>query len=120
VQALNILHRTSLSSTHSALVDFKRAIKKEVRGESLPGKPGGTGFAKPVHRFWAVCIFHCASASPKIPDFPETPGKIPEYSGFTNKIVLSGDFQDLPIQPPLGDIKILSAPVRPVWPGLSG
>jgi hypothetical protein len=67
------------------------------------------------HRFWAVCIFCCAGTSPKIPeifpkipDFPETPGKSPEYLGFTNKIVLSGDFQDSPIHPPLGDIKILS------------
>jgi hypothetical protein len=60
------------------------------------------------HRFWVVCIFRCASASPKIPDFLETPGKSPEYPGFTNKIVLSGDFQDSPIHPPLGDIKILS------------
>jgi hypothetical protein len=48
VQALNIPPRTSLSTTHPALVDFKQAIKKEVRGESLPGKPSGTGFAKPV------------------------------------------------------------------------
>jgi hypothetical protein len=58
------------------------------------------------HWFWAVCIFRCASASPKIPDFPETLGKSPEYPGFTNKIVLSGDFQNSPIHPPLGDIKI--------------
>jgi hypothetical protein len=35
-------------------------------------------------------------------------GKSPEYLGFTVKIVLSGDFQDSPIHPPLGDIKILS------------
>jgi hypothetical protein len=46
------------------------------------------------HQFWAVCIFRCAGASleipeifPKIPDFPETPGKSPEYPSFTNKIV---------------------------------
>jgi hypothetical protein len=32
--------------------------------------------------------------------------KSPEYPGFTNKIVLSGDFQNSPIHPPLGDIKI--------------
>jgi hypothetical protein len=45
---------------------------------------------------WAVCIFRCAGVSPKIPeifpkipDFPETPGKVRD---FTNKIVLSGDF----------------------------
>jgi hypothetical protein len=67
------------------------------------------------HRFWAVYIFHCAGASPEIPeisleipDFPKTPEKSPEYPGFTDKIVLSGDFQDSPIHPPLGDIKILS------------
>jgi hypothetical protein len=59
VQALNIPHRTSLWTTHLALVDFKQAIKKEVRGESLPRKNGGTGFGQcaysaaqaPVQRF---------------------------------------------------------------------
>jgi hypothetical protein len=35
-------------------------------------------------------------------------GESPEYPGFTDKIVLSGDFQDSPVHPPLGDIKILS------------
>jgi hypothetical protein len=67
------------------------------------------------HRFWAVCSFRCEGASPETPEiFPETPGfpeipdKSPEYSGFTDKFVLSGDFQDSPIHPPLGDIKILS------------
>jgi hypothetical protein len=44
----------------------------------------------------------------EIPDFPETLEKSPEYLGFTDKIVLSGDFQDSPIHPPLSDIKILS------------
>jgi hypothetical protein len=34
--------------------------------------------------------------------------KSSEYPGFTDKIVLSGDFQDSPIHPPLGDMKILS------------
>jgi hypothetical protein len=63
---------------------------------------------KQWHRFWAVCIFRCAGASPEIPDFPKTPEKSPEYPGLTDKIVLSGDFQDSPIHPPLGDIKILS------------
>jgi hypothetical protein len=63
-----------------------------------------------------VCSFRCAGASPeipkifpKIPDFPETPEKSPEYPGFTDKFVLSGDFQDSPIHPPLGDTKILSS-----------
>jgi hypothetical protein len=60
-----------------------------------------------------VCIFRCASARPKIPDFPETPGKSPEYPGFTNKIVLSDDFQDR-LFTPLGDIKILSEVNGPV------
>jgi hypothetical protein len=61
-----------------------------------------------LYRFWAVHIFRYAGASPKIPeispeipDFPETPKKSPEYAGFTNKIVLSGDFQDSPIHRPL-------------------
>jgi hypothetical protein len=54
-----------------------------------------------------VCLFRCKGASPEIPeispeipDFPETPEKSPEYPGFTDKFVLSGDFQDLPIHPP--------------------
>jgi hypothetical protein len=45
-----------------------------------------------------VCLFRCKGASPEIPeifpeflDFPETPEKSPEYPGFTDKIVLSGD-----------------------------
>jgi hypothetical protein len=37
---------------------------------------------------------------PEIPDFPETLEKSPEYPGFTDKIVLSGDFQESPIHPP--------------------
>jgi hypothetical protein len=62
-----------------------------------------------------VCSFCCEGTSleileiyPEIPDFPETPEKSLEYPGFTDKFVLSGDFQDSPIHPPLGDIKILS------------
>jgi hypothetical protein len=62
-----------------------------------------------------VCSFRCEDASPEIPDifpeipdFPETLEKSPEYPGFTDKFVLSGDFQDSPIHPALGDIKILS------------
>jgi hypothetical protein len=62
-----------------------------------------------------VCSFRCEGTSPEIPeispeipDFPETPEKSPEYPGFTDKFVLSGNFQDSPIHPPLGDIKILS------------
>jgi hypothetical protein len=50
-------------------------------------------------------IFRYAGTSPEIPkispeilDFPETPEKSQEYPGFTDKIVLSGDFQDSPIQ----------------------
>jgi hypothetical protein len=60
-------------------------------------------------------FFRCEGVSPEtpeifpeIPDFPETPEKSPEYPGFTDKLILSGDFQDSPIHPPLGDIKILS------------
>jgi hypothetical protein len=64
------------------------------------------------HRFWVMCILRCAGASPEIPDFPETLEKSPEYPGLTDKIVLSGDFQDSPIHPPLGDIKILSIGIR--------
>jgi hypothetical protein len=58
-----------------------------------------------------VCLFRCAGDSPEIPEiFPEIPNfpETPEYPSFTDKIVLSGDFQDSPIHPPLGDIKILS------------
>jgi hypothetical protein len=62
-----------------------------------------------------VCLFHCGGASPEILEiFPEIPDflETPEYPGFTDKIVLSGDFRDSPIHPPLGDIKILSHPIR--------
>jgi hypothetical protein len=59
------------------------------------------------HQFWAVYIFLCAGTSleiseifPEIPNFPETPEKNLEYTGFTDKFVLSGDFQDSPIHPP--------------------
>jgi hypothetical protein len=59
------------------------------------------------HRFWAVCSFRFEGTSPEIPeispeipDFPETLEKSPEYPGFTDKFVLSGDFQDSPIHPP--------------------
>jgi hypothetical protein len=62
-----------------------KQTRRRRRGESLPGKPGGTGFAKPVARFWAVCSFRCEGTSPEIPeispeipDFPETPEKSPE------------------------------------------
>jgi hypothetical protein len=88
---------------------LKRYIKFEFkpnnktrrrRGESLPDKPGGTGFGQcaysivqaPVHRFGLSRNLEKSS----------------EYPGFTDKIVLSGDFQDSPIHPPLGDIKLLS------------
>jgi hypothetical protein len=86
--------------------EFKlnKQTRRRRRGESLPGKPGGTGFAKRWHRFWAVCLFRCEGVSleipeifPEIPNFPETPDKSPEYPGFTDKFVLSGDFQDSPI-----------------------
>jgi hypothetical protein len=66
-----------------------------------------------------VYIFRCAGTSPEIPqisleipDYPETPEKSLEYPGFTDKIILSGDFQDSPIHPPLGDINILSIGIR--------
>jgi hypothetical protein len=52
-------------------------------------------------------IFCCTGASPKIleifpeiPNFSKTPEKSLEYSGYIDKIVLSGHFQDLPIHPP--------------------
>jgi hypothetical protein len=112
-------------------VEFKsnKQTRRRSRGESLPGKPGGTEFegshcqANPVvpnlqnrwHQFWEVCLFRCEGVSPEIPeiypeipDFPETPEKSPENPRFTHKFVFSGDFQDSPIHPPLGDIKILS------------
>jgi hypothetical protein len=56
-------------------------------------KTGGTGFGQ--------CGYSAAKApvqipeiSPEIPDFPETPEKSSEFPGFTDKFVLSGDFQD--------------------------
>jgi hypothetical protein len=43
--------------------------------------------------------FNVSEISLEIPDFPETLEKNPEYPVFTDKIVLSGDFQDSPIHP---------------------
>jgi hypothetical protein len=70
-----------------------------------------------------VCSLRCEGTSPEIPeippeipDFPETPEKSTEYPGFTDKFILSGVFQDSPIQPPLGDIKILSVGLSPIYP----
>jgi hypothetical protein len=54
-----------------------------------------------------VCLFRCEGTSPEIPeispeipDIPETLEKSPEYPRFTDKFVLSGDFQDSPIHLP--------------------
>jgi hypothetical protein len=70
--------------------EFKsnKQTRSRRREESLPGKPGGTGFANRWHRFWAVSLFRCEGASPEISDFPETPEKSPEYPRFTKKFVL--------------------------------
>jgi hypothetical protein len=87
----------------------------EEEGSHCQANPVAPDLQNRWHRFWAVCSFRCEGTSPEIPeifpeipDFPETPEKSPEYPGFTDKFVLSGDFQDSPIHPPLGDIKILS------------
>jgi hypothetical protein len=91
--------------------------KSSRRGESLPGKPGGVGFVKPVAPVLGSVVIPLQGASPEIleispeiPDFPEIPEKSPENPGFTDNFVLSGDFSRLAYStPPLGDIKILSA-----------
>jgi hypothetical protein len=86
-----------------------QTIKQEVEkeGSHCQANPVAPVLQIRWHQFWAVWLFcyECASPDipeifPKIPDFPKTPGKSPEYPGFTNKIVLSGDFQDSPIHPP--------------------
>jgi hypothetical protein len=78
----------------------------EEEGSHFQANPVASDLQNWWHRFWAVYIFRCAGTrpeipeiSPEIPDFPETPEKSPEYPGFTDKIVLSGDFQDSPIHP---------------------
>jgi hypothetical protein len=82
--------------------EFKtnKQTRRRRRGESLPWQTRW-------HQFWAVRLFRCEGTSleilelsPEILDFPETPEKSPEYPGFTDKFVLSGDFQDSPINPP--------------------
>jgi hypothetical protein len=80
----------------------------EEEGSHCQANPVAPDLQTRWHRFWAVYIFRYAGASPKILDFPETLEKSLEYPVFTDKFVLSGDFQDSPIHPPLGDIKILS------------
>jgi hypothetical protein len=81
---------------------LKPSKQTRRRGESLLGKPGGTRFAKLVAPVLAVCIFRYTGVIPEIPEFfPENPDfpETPEYPSLTNKIVLSGDFQDSPIHP---------------------
>jgi hypothetical protein len=77
------------------------------RGESLPGKPGGSGFAKPVAQVLGSVLFPLRRRQyrdsrdfPEIPDFPETPEKSLENPGFTDKFVLIGDFSGLTYSPP--------------------
>jgi hypothetical protein len=84
-----------------------KQTRRRIRGESLPGKPGGTGFAKPMPPVLGSVFIplrrrqyrYSGDISPEILDFPKTPEKSLEYSGFTDKFVLSGDFQDTPIHP---------------------
>jgi hypothetical protein len=78
----------------------------EEEGSHCQANPVAPNLQNRWHRFWEVCLFRCEGASPEIPeispeipDFPETPEKSLEYSGFTDKFVLSGDFQDSPIHP---------------------
>jgi hypothetical protein len=88
---------------------------RRLEGSHCQANPVAPDLQNQWHRFWAVYIFHYAGASPEImeifpeiPNFSKTPEKSPEYPDFADKIVLSDDFQDSPIHPPLGDIKILS------------
>jgi hypothetical protein len=71
----------------------------EEEGSHCQANSVAPDFQNRWHRFWAVCSFRCEGAIPEIPeifpeipDFPETPEKSPEYPGFTDKFVLSGDF----------------------------
>jgi hypothetical protein len=84
----------------------KQSIRR-LEGSHCKANPVALDLQNWWHRFWAVYIFRCAGASPEsleifseIPNFPKTPEKIPEYPSYTDKIVLSGDFQDSPIHPP--------------------
>jgi hypothetical protein len=88
--------------------EFKlnKQTRSRRRGSHCQANPVAPDLQNRWHRFWTVCLFRCEGASleipkisPEIPDFPETPEKSPEYSGFTDKFVLSGDFQDSPIHP---------------------
>jgi hypothetical protein len=78
----------------------------EEEGSHCQANPVAVDLQNRWHRFWAVSLFRCEGISPeipeispKIPDFSETPEQSPEYPGFTDKFVLSGDFQDSPIHP---------------------
>jgi hypothetical protein len=79
----------------------------EEEGSHCQANPVAPDLQNQWHRFWAVCLFCCKGASPEIPeispeipDFPETPEKSLENPGFTDKIVLSGDFSGLAYSPP--------------------
>jgi hypothetical protein len=78
----------------------------EKEGSHCQANPVAPDLQNRWHRLWAVCLFRCAGDNPEIleifpeiSDFPKTPEKSPEYPGFIDKIVLSGDFQDSPIHP---------------------
>jgi hypothetical protein len=86
-----------------------QTIKQEVEkeGSHCQANPVAPILQNWWYRFWAVWLFRCEGASPeipeispKIPDFPETPEKSLENSGFTDKFVLSGDFSGLSYSPP--------------------
>jgi hypothetical protein len=88
--------------------EFKsnKKTRRRRRGESLPCKSGGTGFAKPVAPVLGSVVIPMRRASPEILeispeilDFPETPEKSLESLGFTDKFVLSGDFSGLAYSP---------------------
>jgi hypothetical protein len=81
------------------LSSSQKSKQGEEEGSHCQGNPVAPDLQNWWHRFWAVCLFRCKGANPKIPEifpefpeFPETPEKGPEYLGFSHKIVLSGDF----------------------------
>jgi hypothetical protein len=103
VQGLELLSKIlSLAYTPSGL-----QYKRKFRGESLPGKPGGTSFGQYAYSA-AQALVQRLRSFPEIPDFLETPEESPEYPDPIDKIVLSGDFSGLAYSLPLGDIKTLS------------
>jgi hypothetical protein len=89
---INLWNYLTKSHTKFELKANKQS-RRRSEGSHYQANPVAPDLQNRWHRFWAVCLFRCAGASPEIPeifpeilDFPETLEKSPEYPGFTDKL----------------------------------